>query len=397
MKLSIRDLDLKGKRVLIRVDFNVPLDKTTGAITDDTRIKSALPTIEYALNQGAKVILMSHLGRPKGKKVPEMSLRPAAQRLGELLGKPVGFVEDCIGDEVVNRVRALKEGECLLLENLRFHPQEEANEEGFSKELASLGDVYVNDAFGTAHRAHASTFGVTRFFDQCAAGFLMEKELQYLGKALESPEHPFVALLGGAKISRKIEVINNLLDKVDSLLIGGGMAYTFFKAQGYEIGKSLLEEDKVDLAKDLIQKAGAKLKLPVDCLIADGISEKANTKIVPKQEIPPDWQGVDIGPETVAQFSEVIRGAKTVVWNGPMGVFEIDPFAKGTFEIAKVLAEITRKGATTIVGGGDTVAAVKKAGLEAQIGHVSTGGGASLELLGGKKLPGVEALTQKES
>jgi len=393
MKLSIRDLELKGKRVLIRVDFNVPLDKATGAITDDTRIRAALPTVEYALNQGAKVILMSHLGRPKGKRVPELSLRPVAQRLGELLGKPVGFVEDCIGDEVVNRVQALKEGECLLLENLRFHPQEEANDEGFSRELARLGDVYVNDAFGTAHRAHASTYGVTRFFDRCAAGLLMEKELQYLSKALESPERPFIALLGGAKISGKIDVIRNLMGKVDSLLIGGGMAYTFFKAQGYEIGKSLLEEDKLDLAKDLIRKAGAKLKLPVDCLIADEVSEKAKTKIVPKEGIPPDWQGVDIGPETVAQFSEVIRGARTVLWNGPMGIFEMEPFAKGTFEVAKVLAEVTQKGTTTIIGGGDTVAAVRKAGLEAQMSHVSTGGGASLEFLEGKKLPGVEALT----
>ena len=400
-KLTVRDLELGGKRVLMRVDFNVPLEG--GKVRDDTRIRAALPTINYVLEKGGRLILMSHLGRPKGKVVPELSLKPVAERLSELLGKPVKMAPDCVGPEVERMVGELREGEVLLLENLRFHPEEEKNDPEFSKKLAALGDLYVNDAFGTAHRAHASTEGVTHYFSQCAAGFLMEKELKFLGMVLESPERPFVAILGGAKVSDKIGVIRNLLDKVDSLLLGGGMAYTFFKAKGWEVGRSLLEEDKVGLASELMEEAdrkGVKLLLPVDNVVTDFLDFEGRrfgrTQVVPSDGIPSDWEGVDIGPRTAEAFREEVLRAKAVFWNGPMGVFEIDEFAKGTEEVAKALAEATRKGTITVVGGGDSAAAVKKAGLEDEVSHVSTGGGASLEFVEGKELPGVRALTDKE-
>jgi phosphoglycerate kinase len=395
-KLTIDDLKLKDKKVLVRVDFNVPLDEKC-EVTDDTRIVESLPTIKKILQDGGKAILMSHLGRPKGKD-PKLSLTPVAKRLEKLLGKPVKFVNDCIGPEVEKAVSGLKSGECLLLENLRFYPEEEKNNPEFAKKLASLGEIYINDAFGTAHRAHASTEGVTKYFKQCAAGYLMQKELKYLGMALTNPKRPFVAILGGAKISGKIDVITNLLDKVDALLIGGGMAFTFDKALGKEIGKSLLEPDKVDLAKDILKKAREKkvnLKLPDDFVVAPEAKEEAPSKIVDKNNIPQDWQGLDIGPKTLEQFSRELDKAKTVVWNGPMGVFEVKKFAQGTVRIAEELAKITDKGATTIVGGGDSAAAVVKAGLEKKLTHISTGGGASLEFLEGKTLPGVAALTDK--
>lgn len=397
-KLSVADLEVKGKRVLVRVDFNVPLDKKTGAITDDTRIRASLPTIEFLLSKGGRVILMSHLGRPDGKVVPKMSLAPCAQRLSELLKMPVGMGPDCIGPEVEAQVRALNDGEVLLLENLRFHPEEEANEVSFAKQLAGLGELYVNDAFGTAHRAHASTEGVTRFLSPCAAGFLMLKEIEYLGKALESPERPFLAILGGAKISGKIEVIENLMDKVDVLLVGGGMMFTFYKAKGFEVGKSLLETDKVELARSVMEETnekGRRFMLPVDALVADSLEPTAQTKAVAATAIPEDWYGVDIGPESIKAFTAEIQKARTVVWNGPLGIFETAPFAKGTLAVAQALAEATEKGATTIVGGGDSAAAVSQAGLEDKVSHVSTGGGASLEFLEGKVLPGVAALTAR--
>ncbi|HDN79718.1 MAG TPA: phosphoglycerate kinase [Chloroflexi bacterium] len=386
-KKTIRDVDVKGKRVLVRVDFNVPL--ADGKVADDRRIRAALPTIQYLLDHGAAVILMSHLGRPKGKVVPELRMDPVAERLSQLLGQPVRKLDDCIGPEVEAAVRAMKPGDVILLENTRFHPEERKNDPEFARKLASLADLFVNDAFGTAHRAHASTVGVARYLP-AVAGFLMERELRFLGQALESPERPFVALLGGAKISDKIGVIRNLLSKVDALLIGGGMANTFFKAQGYKVGDSLVEDEAIDTAKGLLDEAGDKLILPVDVVIADKVAPDAAVKTIKVGDVPAGWRILDIGPETVEFFKGKLQGARTVVWNGPMGVFEVEPFAKGTFAIAEALAEL--EGATVIVGGGDSAAAVEKAGVADRITHVSTGGGASLEFLEGKELPGVAAL-----
>ncbi|EMT38498.1 phosphoglycerate kinase [Thermoanaerobacter thermohydrosulfuricus] len=393
MKKTVRDIDVAGKRVLVRVDFNVPMDENKN-ITDDTRIKAALPTIEYLINHNAKVILVSHLGRPKGKVNPEYSLKPVAKRLSELLGKQVIMAEDVIGDDAKTKAAALKEGEVLLLENVRFHAEEEKNDTQFAKELASLADIYVNDAFGTAHRAHASTAGVAAYLP-AVSGFLIEKELTIMGEALENPKRPFVAILGGAKVSDKIGVITNLLEKVDSLLIGGGMAYTFIKAKGYEIGKSLLEEDKIELAKELMEKAkqkGVNLMLPVDTVIAKELKSGVPYEVVDIDKMPQDQIGVDIGPKTIEEYSKVIKRAMTVVWNGPMGVFEIPEFAKGTEAIAKALSEC--KG-TTIVGGGDSAAAIEQLGYADKVTHISTGGGASLEFLEGKVLPGIDVLNDK--
>lgn len=391
MKKTIRDIEVAGKRVLVRVDFNVPLAE--GRVTDDTRIRAALPTINYLLERGAKVILMSHLGRPKGKVVDELRLNPVADRLAELLGKPVRKLDDCIGPEVEAQVAQMQPGEVILLENVRFHPEDEANDPGFAQRLASLGDIFVNDAFGAAHRAHASTVGVAKHLPS-VAGFLMEKELTFLGQALTAPAHPFVAILGGAKISDKIGVIENLLTKVDALLIGGGMANTFLKAQGYEIGQSLVEDESLDVAREMLERAGEKLALPVDVVIADRFDAAAKSNVVPVDQVPKDWRILDIGPKTVELFRRKLAGAKTVVWNGPMGVFEFPRFAAGTEAIARILAE---SGATTIIGGGDSVAAVEQAGLADRMTHISTGGGASLEFLEGKELPGVAALLERES
>ncbi len=396
-KLSIDDIEPKGKRVLVRVDFNVPLDEN-GNITDDKRITASLPTIKKIINDGGKAILMSHLGRPKGERKQKFSLEPVAKRLGEHLNKNIIFSNDCIGDDTGFLVNNLQSSEVLLLENLRFHKEEEQNDPGFAKALSEFGDVYVNDAFGTAHRAHASTEGITKFISPCVAGYLMKKELDFLGGKLENPERPFCAILGGAKISGKIDVIKNLLGKVDSLLIGGGMAFTFFKAQGMEIGTSLLEEDKINLAKEIlisIENSTTKLFLPVDIVTADKFGNDAAFQVVSVENMPSDQMGLDIGPETVKLFSKQIISSKTVVWNGPMGVFEFKNFANGTFSVADVLKEATNKGSITIVGGGDSAAAIKEAGLENDVSHVSTGGGASLEFLEGKLLPGVEALTSK--
>lgn len=393
-KLTIDQIDLKGKRVLMRVDFNVPIAE--GRVSDDMRIRASLPTIRKIIGDGGRAIVMSHLGRPKGERTAKYSLAPVAQRLSDLLEQPVPLAPDCIGQETESAVAKMKNGDCVLLENVRFHPEEEKNDPNFAQKLARLGDVYVNDAFGSAHRAHASTVGVTEFLSPCAAGYLMQKELDYLGRALANPARPFVAILGGAKISGKIDVIENLLSKVDALILGGGMAYTFFKAEGGEVGNSLMEVDKINLASDIIKKAdarGVSFNLPSDSRVASEARQGVAVQVVPSRAIPAGLMGVDIGPEAEAAFVEIIRGAKTVVWNGPMGIFEIDDFGHGTRAVAEALVAATEAGATTIVGGGDSAAAVAKYGLTEKVSHVSTGGGASLEFLEGKVLPGVEALT----
>jgi phosphoglycerate kinase len=395
MKLSIKDLDLKGKRAFIRVDFNVPV--RDGKVEDDTRIRGALPTIQYAIEQGARVILASHMGRPKGERVEKYSLRPVASHLSTLLGKQVEFADDCIGDEVKAKVDALHNGDVLLLENLRFHVGEEKNDEGFARELASLCDVYVNDAFGAAHRAHASTAGITKFVERSAAGLLMLKELDYLGRVINNPEHPFVAILGGAKVSDKIAVIEALINRrVDKLLIGGAMAYTFFKAEGFTVGKSLVEDDKLETAREIVKRAeeaGVELLLPTDHQVVDSYDPLHSRKTIPIEFTNAGLVGLDIGVETIALFSNALKGAKTVIWNGPMGVFEEKPFDEGTVGIALAVAEAADNGATVIVGGGDSVAAITQAGVADRITHISTGGGATLEFLAGDELPGVAALS----
>lgn len=396
-KKTIRDIQVSGKRVLVRVDFNVPLDAQLH-ITDDTRIKAAIPTIQYLLDQGAAVILMSHLGRPKGQAVDSMRLTPVAQRLGELLGRPVQMAADCVGPEVEALAKALQPGQVLLLENLRFHKEEEKNDLDFAGQLASLGEIYVNDAFGTAHRAHASTEGVTHYLPG-VAGFLMEKEINFLGSALENPRRPFAAIIGGAKVSDKIAVLERLINMVDILLIGGGMANTFLKAEGYEIGDSLFEEGKVDVARDLLAKAhqrNLKFLLPTDVVIADRFAADATSKVVAIDQVSQGWRIMDIGPATIATFSQALEGAQTIVWNGSLGVAEMPAFARGTDALIGILAERTKDGATTIIGGGDSAAAVDQAGAADQMTHVSTGGGASLELLEGRVLPGVAALQDKK-
>ena len=392
-KKTVKDIDLKGKKVLVRCDFNVPMDEERN-ITDNTRIVAALPTIKYLLEENCAVILCSHLGRPKGEFKKEFSLKPVAKELSRLLDKEVIMAEDVVGEDAMSKAKELKQGQILLLENVRFHKEETDNDEEFSKKLASMAEVYVNDAFGTAHRAHSSTEGVTKFLP-AVAGFLIEKELKFLGNAVSNPVRPFVAILGGAKVSDKIGVIDSLLEKVDTLMIGGGMAYTFFKAQGYGVGNSLCELDKLDLAKSLMEKAkekNVKLMLPVDTVVGKEFKEDTESKTVAWTEIPDGWEGFDIGEKTIEMFKEELKTAKTVVWNGPLGLFEFKQFAKGTNEIAKVLASLD---ATTIIGGGDSAAAVKKAGLQDKMTHISTGGGASLEFLEGKKLPGIEALMDK--
>jgi phosphoglycerate kinase len=399
-KLSIRDLELGGKRVFIRVDFNAPLsDGSPRQVTDDTRIRETLPTIQFARERGARIILASHLGRPKGKRDPKYSLEPVVGKLGDMLGAKVQFADDCVGADAEKASNSLANGGVLLLENVRFHPEEEANDEKFSQQLAALCDgLFVCDAFGSAHRAHASVVGITRFVRQAAAGLLMERELNYLGRALTNPERPFVAILGGAKVSDKIEVVQNLMNVADAMLIGGGMAYTFLKAQKIGIGKSLVEEDKVGLARQLLDEAerkSFKLLLPSDHVVAPAVKADAPTATVSVKDTPADEMGLDIGPKTIADFSAALQGSKTIVWNGPMGVFEIPQFAKGTLAIAKAVAAATEAGATSIVGGGDSVAAVHQSGVADKISHISTGGGASLEFLAGDKLPGVEALTEK--
>lgn len=390
---TVDQIGLKGKRVFIRVDFNVPLDDKKN-ITDDTRIVLSLPTLRFVIESGGKAIVASHLGRPKGKKDPKFSLDPIAFRLSELLGKKVVLARDCVGEEVQKQIEGMEAGDVVLLENLRFHPEEEKNDEAFSKELASLCDIYVNDAFGAAHRAHASTEGMTRYVKTLAAGFLMMKEIESLEKALVNPQKPYVAILGGAKVSDKIGVIQNLIDKVTVLLVGGGMAFTFLKAEGYEVGKSLVEEDQIGLSLELLSRAKGRVKfiLPSDHIAAERMEVHAKKEIVKNGKIPLDWICLDIGPETVKIFSEEIKSAKTIVWNGPMGVFEMEPFSHGTFAIAKAVADSS---AFSIVGGGDSVAAVNKAGVAEKISHISTGGGASLEFLEGKALPGIEALRRE--
>ncbi len=395
-KKTIDDVSLKGKRVLVRVDFNVPIEQ--GSITDDTRMVESLPTIRKILGDGGRAILMSHLGRPKGKRNMEFTLKPVADHLAKLLGRSVGFAPDCVGPETAALVDGMKDGECLLLENLRFHAEEEANDPAFAKSLASLGDVFVNDAFGSAHRAHASTEGVTHYLTPSVAGYLMRKEIDFLGIAVGSPAKPYVAVIGGAKISGKIDVIENLMGKVDALLIGGGMMFTFYRARGLEVGSSLVEADKVDLARRILDQAKARnlnLVLPVDCVVAEKCENASPKKTVAVTAIPSGWMGLDIGPETIKLFIKTLSSAKTVVWNGPMGVFELDSFSSGTKAVATELVEITKHKATTIVGGGDSAAALSKFGMEKGVTHVSTGGGASLEFLEGKILPGVAALTDR--
>ena len=395
-KLSIRDLDLSGKRVFIRVDFNVPLDGAK--VTDETRIRETLPTLRLAIERGARLVLASHLGRPKGKRDPKYSLAPVAARLRELLAKPVEFASDCVGAEAESKSKALHDGDVLLLENVRFHAEEEADDLEFSKQLAALCDqMFVCDAFGSAHRAHASVVGITKFVRQSAAGLLMEKELAYLGKAISNPDRPFVAVLGGAKVSDKIEIVRNLMKVADAMLIGGAMAYTFLKSQGLPIGKSLVENDKLDLARDLLAEAkrrNFRLLLPVDHVLAESPDSMA-TRITDVAHTPDGWMGLDVGPKTIDEFRREISTARTVIWNGPLGMFEKPAFAQGTLGIAHAVAAATKAGATTIIGGGDSVAAVEQAGVASQISHISTGGGASLEFLAGEKLPGVEALSNK--
>jgi 3-phosphoglycerate kinase len=390
-KLTIEDLDLGGKRVFVRVDFNVPIQN--GRVIDDLRIRSALPTIQYGIDHGAILVLASHLGRPKGKPKPEFSLAPVAEHLSSLLGRKVMFVGDCIGDEVERAVDASQSGDVILLENLRFHPEEEANDPVFARKLAALASVYINDAFGTAHRAHASTEGMARYVEAAAAGFLMEKELRYLGDALENPERPFIAILGGAKISDKIKVIENLLGKVDRLLIGGAMMFTFLKSRGENIGKSLCEEDRLDLAHNLMEGTGkSTIILPIDAVASPDMENEAAAHTVASGEVPNEEMGLDIGPQTCSLYSDIIRSARTIVWNGPMGVFEKEAFAAGTMAVAKAVAD---SGAISVIGGGDSAAAVAKAGVADRITHISTGGGASLEFLAGLELPGVAALSDK--
>jgi phosphoglycerate kinase len=397
-KLSIKDLDLKGKRVFVRVDFNVPVKE--GKVGDDTRLRAALPTIQYAAGHGARVILASHLGRPKGERVEKYSLRPVAEHLSELLGKPVAFAEDCVGPKAEEAVARLKDGDVLLLENLRFHKEEEKNDDGFAAQLAGLCDgLYVNDAFGAAHRAHASTVGITKHVERAAAGLLMEKELEYLGRALDNPERPFVAILGGAKVSDKIPVINSLISRrVDKILIGGAMAYTFFKAEGFTVGKSLVEDDMLDTARQIKRRAeaeGVKLVLPTDHQVVDSFDPLNSRKTIPVEFTNIGLVGLDIGKETVALFAREIADAKTIIWNGPMGVFEEKGFEEGTVGVARAVAEAAERGATVIVGGGDSVSAIHQAGVADKITHISTGGGATLEFLAGDELPGVEALNDK--
>jgi phosphoglycerate kinase len=395
-KLSIRDLDMKGKRVFIRVDFNVPLDG--GKVGDDTRMRETLPTLRLAMDRGARLVLASHLGRPKGKPDPKYSLAPVAAHLRELLSKPVEFASDCVGSEAESKSKSLRDGDVLLLQNVRYHPEEEANNPEFSRQLAALCDqLFVCDAFGSAHRAHASVVGITKFVRQSAAGLLMEKELTYLGKAVSNPDHPFVAILGGAKVSDKMEVIHNLMKLADAMLIGGAMAYTFLKSQGLPVGKSLVEDDKLDLARGLLREAkdrNFRFLLPVDHVVAESPNSTA-TKICVVSETPEGWIGLDVGPKTIELYHREISKARMIVWNGPLGMFEKPPFAQGTLAIARAVAEATKAGATSMIGGGDSVAGVEQAGVASQISHISTGGGASLEFLAGEKLPGVEALTNK--
>ncbi len=396
-KKTIEDIDISNKKVLMRCDFNVPLD-TNLSITDDRRITASLPSIKKVLADGGALVLCSHLGRPKGQRIPQMSLAPVAGRLSKLLGIDVTLTQDVIGDDTLQSKKQLQPGEVLLLENLRFHEGETKNDPDFARALAEGCEIYVNDAFGTAHRAHASTEGVTHYMDDCVAGYLIQKELDYLDGAINNPSRPLIAILGGAKISGKIDVIKNLFNKVDTLIIGGGMVFTFLKAKGLEIGKSLLEEDRIGMAKELLEEAKRRnvpMLLPSDVVVADAFDNNAANRIVPVEEIPGDWMGLDIGPNAIDTFCVEIKKAKTIVWNGPMGTFEMENFATGTREIAKALAEATDAGSTSIVGGGDSAAAITIFGFESQISHISTGGGASLEFLEGKKLPGIEALTDK--